>query len=441
MTSEAALAAAPVQGRVSVSLRMLVLIRWLAVAGQAAALLVAHFVLGFDFPILVPFAVVAASALLNLIALPARGASARLGEIEAACYLAYDIIQLSVLLFLTGGLENPFAILAIAPVTVAASVLSRWSVASLLALTVSAIGVLAVYHLPLPWRGESPVVPPLAILGAWAALTLAALFSAGYIWSVAEEARRMRDAFTATQLALAREQRVSAVGALAAAAAHELGSPLATIAVVAKELARDLPKGSPFAEDAQLLMSQTERCRTILADLARQPEGDGGAPYARLAISTLVEAAAEPYRRENVRVIHTTAAGSSIVNEPLVPRSPEVMHGLGNLVQNAVQFARREVIVTTSWEARSISVEVIDDGPGFPPAVLTRLGQPYISGRSGDAQHMGLGIFIAQTLLERTGAKLSFANLVEGGAQIVVEWPRGALEVEERHGIARETRA
>jgi two-component system sensor histidine kinase RegB len=440
MTSDIA-AVVPVQSGVSVSLRMLVLIRWLAVAGQAAALLVAYFVLGFDFPIMVPLAAVAASALLNLIALPLRGASARLGEIEAACYLAYDIIQLAVLLFLTGGLENPFAILAIAPVTVAATVLSRWSVVALLLLTVSAIGVLAAWHLPLPWHGDPPTFPPLAILGAWAALTLAALFSAGYIWSVAEEARRMRDAFAATQLALAREQRVSAVGALAAAAAHELGSPLATIAVVAKELARDLPQGSPFAEDAQLLLSQTERCSTILADLARQPESDGGSPYARLPISTLVEAAAEPYRRENVRVIHATATGNPASAEPLVPRSPEVMHGLGNLVQNAMQFARREVIVTTSWDPRSIAVEVIDDGPGFPPAVLARLGQPYISGRSGEAQHMGLGIFIAQTLLERTGARLAFANLVEGGAQIVVEWPRGALEVEERPTMPRETQA
>jgi len=276
-------------GGVAVSLRMLVLIRWLAVAGQAAALLVVHFVLGIEFSILAALAVVATSALLNLVALLIRRASARLGEIEAAFYLGYDIIQLSVLLFLTGGLENPFAILAIAPVTVAATVLSRWSVIALSVLTVGTIGVLAVYHLPLPWPGEPPRFPPLAILGVWAALTLAALFIAGYIWSVAEEARRMRDAFAATQLALAREQRVSAVGALAAAAAHQLGSPLATIAVVAKELARDLPAGSPFAEDATLLMSQTERCRKILADLARQRESDGGEPYLRLPMSALVE--------------------------------------------------------------------------------------------------------------------------------------------------------
>ena len=420
-------------GGVSVSLRTLVLIRWVAVLGQAATLLAVRYGLGFEFPVVPALAVVATSALLNVVAVVTRGTAARLGEIEAACYLGYDTLQLAVLLFLTGGLANPFAILAIAPVTVAATVLSRRSVIPLAILTVSVISALAVYHLPLPWRGEPPGMPTLAVMGVWMSLILAALFIAGYIWSIAEEARRMRDAFAATQLALAREQRVSAVGALAAAAAHQLGSPLATIAVVARELARDLPADSPHAPDAALLLSQSERCRTILADLARQRVSESGAPYARLPISALVEAAGEPYRAENVRVIYTTGASgpASVPSsaEPQVPRSAEVIHGLGNLIQNAVQFAQREVIVTTAWTAGTITVEVVDDGPGFAPAVIARIGEPYISGRGAEAaQHMGLGIFIAQSLLERTGAHLGFSNLVEGGAQVVVEWPRSALE-------------
>jgi two-component system sensor histidine kinase RegB len=423
-------------GGVSVSLRMLLLIRWVAVLGQAATLLVVHFGLGYALPIVAAMAVVAASALLNVIGMVSRGTTARLGEIEAASYLAYDIVQLGVLLFLTGGLANPFAILAIAPVTVGATVLSRLSVIGLSVLTVTAVSLLAVYHLALPWQGEPPEFPPLYILGVWFALVFAALFIAAYIWSVAEEARRMRDAFAATQLALAREQRVSAVGSLAAAAAHELGSPLATIAVVAKELARDLPPSSPHAEDAALLLSQSERCRMILADLSRQRGSEsGGAPYAHLPISALVEAAGEPYRAAHVRVIYATGAGGSGPGgeEPEVARSPEIMHGLGNLIQNAVTFAQHEVIVTTAWTEREISVEVVDDGPGFSPSVLARIGEPYISGRGGgEAQHMGLGIFIAQSLLERTGARLGFGNLAEGGAQVMVEWPRAALEVNER---------
>jgi two-component system sensor histidine kinase RegB len=423
-------------GGVSVSLRMLLLVRWVAVVGQAATLLVVHFGLGYALPIVPAMAVVAASALLNVIGMVARGTTARLGEMEAASYLAYDIVQLGVLLFLTGGLENPFAILAIAPVTVAATVLSRPSIIGLSALTVTALSLLAIYHMPLPWQGEPPAFSALFILGVWFGLVFAALFSASYIWSVAEEARRMRDAFAAAQLALAREQRVSAVGALAAAAAHELGSPLATIAVVAKELARDLPPGSPHAEDAALLLSQSERCRTILADLARQPVSESSTPYARLPISALVEAAGEPYRTEGVRVIYTTGAGAD-GGEPQVARSPEILHGLGNLIHNAVTFAQREVIVTTDWTDREITVEVVDDGPGFSPNVLARIGEPYISGRSGEGQHMGLGIFIAQSLLERTGARLSFGNLADGGAQVMVEWARAALELSE-HAPSRE---
>jgi len=294
--------------------------------------------------------------------------------------------------------------------------------------------------MPLPWRTTPLVFPPALIAGLWIALVLATVFTAGYTWSVAQEARMLRDAMAATQLALAREQRVSAVGALAAAAAHELGSPLATIAVVAKELARELPANSPHAEDAALLLSQSERCRMILAGLARQPEeeGDGGSPYTRLPISALVEAAGAPYHDNDARLIFATA-GEPSEEEPLVRRSPEIMHGLNNLIQNAVQFARREVSVTTFWDAATVTVEVADDGPGFPLNLLARVGEPYLSTRAGAAGHMGLGIFIAQSLLERTGARLTFDNLPEGGAHVAISWNRANLEaVEQSRALAEE---
>jgi two-component system sensor histidine kinase RegB len=419
---------------VSVSLRMLVLIRWVVVAGQAATILLVHYGLGFVLPIEGALAVVATSAALNIAASWPRRASPRLGDREASFYLAYDMLQLGMLLFLSGGLLNPFAMLMLAPVTVAATILSRRSTLLLSALTVAAISIIAIFHLPLPWRDAPFPAPPLYIFGVWTALVLATVFIAGYTWNVAEEARRMRDAYSATQLALAREQRVSAVGGIAAAAAHQLGSPLATIAVVAKELVRDLPADSPYAEDALLLLSQSERCRTILADLARQRDAETGSPFTtRLPFSALVEAAGEPYRVEGKSVLYSTAAGRDAealpVEEPLVARSPEIMHGLGNLIQNAAQFALHEVDVTTTWSEDTVAVDIVDDGPGFPQAVLARIGEPYISGRTGTAeQHMGLGIFIAQSLLERTGARVSFGNLPDGGAQVVVEWRRGTLE-------------
>jgi two-component system sensor histidine kinase RegB len=414
-----------------INLRTLILIRWVAIAGQVSTILIVHYGLGFRLPLVPALGVVASSAFLNLVLIVLRQWAARLGARDAALYLGYDVLQLAVLLYLTGGLQNPFSILILAPVTVAATILSRRAVIALSLLAVAAISVLALRHMPLPWRNEPLVFPPELVLGIWIALVLATVFIGGYTWSIAQGARRLRDAMAATQLALAREQRVSAVGALAAAAAHELGSPLATIAVVAKELARELPGSSPHAEDAALLLSQSERCRRILAELAQQPEEDGGSPYTRLPISALVETAAAPHRHQGIRLILATA-GAAAEDEPLVRRSPEIMHGLNNLIQNAVQFAAREVSITTFWDAKSVMVEIDDDGPGFPLHLLGRLGEPYLSTRAGVTDHMGLGIFIAQSLLERSGARLAFDNLAEGGAHIAISWNRANLETDER---------
>src|SRR5438874_9939272 len=419
-----------------ISLRRLVLIRWIAVAGQAVSLLVVHFLFDFQLPLLPAFAVVFCSVLLNLFIIVHRRAATRLGEREAAGYLAFDLLQLALLLYLTGGLENPFSILILAPVTVAATILSQRSVVPLAIFAITTITVLALWHLPLPWRAEPPLVfPGELVLGIWTSLVCATVFIGGYAWSVAEEARRLRDAVAATQLALAREQRVSAVGALAAAAAHELGSPLATIAVVAKELVHELPADSPHAEDAQLLLSQSDRCRQILAQLAHHPDEEGASPYTRLPISALVEAAGALYHDPRVRLIFATT-GEPADPEPLVRRSPEIMHGLNNLIQNAVQFARREVSVTTHWDKTNVAVDIADDGPGFPAHLLGRLGEPYLSTRAGAANHMGLGIFIAQSLLERSGADLTFDNLVEGDAHVVISWERANVDAQARPDVA-----
>jgi two-component system, sensor histidine kinase RegB len=431
------LPATPEAGFSRISLRALVPIRWLAVAGQALALVTVHYALGFHLPLVPALAVVLGSVLLNIVHTVHRSSATRFGERDAAVFLGFDTLQLTALLYLTGGLHNPFSILIVAPVTVAATILSRRPVIALSAFAVVSITFLAEFHMPLPWRGQPPSFPPALVLGVWSALVLATLFIAGYTWLVAQEARQLRDAVAATQLALAREQRVSAVGALAAAAAHELGSPLATIAVVAKELARDLPADSPHAEDAALLLSQTERCRRILAELAQHPDEDGGSPYARLPVSALVEAADAGLQGDRVRVIF--AATGTPEDEPVVRRSAEIVHGLNNLIQNAVQFARREVSVTTFWDAATVSVEIADDGPGFPPNLLDRLGEPYLSTRAGAEGHMGLGIFIAQSLLERSGARLTFENLPEGGAHVAILWNRANLEMVERSRAAAAT--
>jgi two-component system sensor histidine kinase RegB len=411
--------------------RTLVLIRWAAVGGQAATLCVVNFGMGLALPIVPALAVVAASAVLNIAVQRWRGMRARVTNGEAALYLAYDTVQLTLLLYLTGGLINPFAVLILAPVIVSATVLSRTSTIGLGVLTGASISLLAVLHRPLPWP-DGPFEPPVTyVLGVWLALALSTVFIAAYVGSVSEEARRMAEALGATQLALAREQRLASLGALAAAAAHELGSPLATIALASKELARDLPNESPLREDVELLISQSARCRDILAELGRAPEAPQGLPFAHLPLSALVEATAEPHRTPAIRLILDAAPAEGAPEdspEPQIARSPEFVHGLGNLIQNAIQFARDEVVVRQRWDYDEVSIEVMDDGPGFPSYLLERIGEPYVSSRGESGLHMGLGIFIAQNLLERTGAELTFSNRPEGGARVAARWKRGTIE-------------
>lgn len=423
-----------------VRLRTLIVVRWIAIAGQAIALFVVNFALGFELPLDLALTAVATSALLNLVLTLYRPA-ARLGNRGATIFLAYDMIQLAVLLHLTGGLSNPFALLMLAPITISATILTRQSTIVLCGLAIALFTLLGWWYRPLPWTAPGLEFPPLFLAGTWTALVLGVLFVALYAGSVAEEARRMSDALAATQMALSREQRLSALGALTAAAAHELGSPLSTIAVVAREIARDMPKDGHLAEDAELLLAETVRCRDILARLAARPERDGGSLFSELPLSALALQAAAPHRREGVQ-IDVAMAGrgdDAPAGEPRLVVSPELIHGLGNLIQNAVQFARRRVTLGIRWDERSMAVEIADDGPGIPREVLDRLGEPYLSTRGGQGEHMGLGVFIAVTLLARTGATVAFANRPGGGAMATVSWSRPAEGERRQPGTTTES--
>ena len=411
-----------------VRFRTLMLIRWIGVIGQAVALFVVHLGFGLDLPMVLALGIVGVSGLLNLVLQLSPPTGGRIDHRQATLFLTYDLLQLSALLFLTGGLYNPFAVLILAPVTISATVLSRTTTIALSGLAIFLVSVMAFWHLPLPapfvWIEPSRMVA----LGLWVALVCAIVFMASYTFAVAEEARRMSDALSATQMALAREQRISALGGLAAAAAHELGSPLSTIAVAAKELARDVPADSPYADDVRLLVSQSQRCSEILAQLSHLPEEvDPATPFERLPLSALVELAALPYEKDEVEV-DFAQKGEDGAAEPVVPRTPELLHGLGTLIQNAVQFARSRVVVETGWDETEARIAILDDGPGFSPMVLAELGEPYVSSRSGGGGHMGLGVFIALSLLDRGGADVAFDNRPEGGARVVVRWDRAILE-------------
>jgi two-component system sensor histidine kinase RegB len=404
-------------------LRTLILIRWMAIVGQAFTICLVYFSLEFPLPFLPLFGAIALSALINVVLSLSFAATTRLTERGAALLLGYDILQLSFLLGLTGGLQNPFSILLLVPVTLSATILSLRTTVALCVLVIAATSLMGVFPTELPWSPAGLRLPRLYMLATWCALVLGTALIAGYAWRVADEARRMSQGLAATQMALAREQQLSALGGLAAAAAHELGSPLATIAVIARELANSIPPDSPLTEDVGELVSQSQRCREILKSLSQQGSGDELAPFTRMPLSHLLETVAEPFRRLDV-ALDVVVEGDPALEPTLAP-TPELKHALANLIDNAVGFAERQVRIVVSLSSDLIEVGIEDDGPGFPPDVLELLGEPYVSSRPTGG--LGLGVFIAQTLLARTGATLHFANLGRG-ARVTIAWRRAVLE-------------
>lgn len=416
----------------SLRLKTLVGLRWLSVAGQTVAVLFVEYGLGFPLPLALCIALIAVSALLNIILRLTLAANLRLGTWPAFLLLAYDIVQLAGLLYLTGGLENPFALLLLVPVIISAATLVPRATIFLSIIVIGVASGLALTHQPLPWYpGESLELPFAYAVGVWVALVLTCVFSGIYIYRVAKEARRLATALNAAELALASEQHLSALDGLAAAAAHELGTPLATITLVAKELERELPPGNAYADDISLLTGQAERCRDILAKLTSQ-SGETDRYLAPLPLSHLIEEVVEPYRVFGVTIAMTAPTEAS--PEPIGRRNPAILYGLGNLVENAVDFAVSQVDVASQWTDGEVIVTVSDDGPGFAPGIIDRIGEPYVTtrGLSGDheAGGLGLGFFIAKTLLERTGARLKFSNRVGNatGAVVSVVWPRSIMD-------------
>ncbi len=416
--------------RRNVRLDTLLRLRWLAIIGQSTAVLVVHYGLDFPLPIWACLAVIALSAWLN-VALRLRFApTQRLEPERAAWLLAFDIAELAVLLFLTGGLQNPFAFLFLAPVLLSATALPPRLTLMLGGFAVLCATILVFAHYPLPWDIEDPLeLPWIYLLGVWLSILLAIGFIGVYAWQLTEEGRQLAEALAATELVLAREQALSQLDGLAAAAAHELGTPLSTISVIAKELERAIEPNSPHADDVKLLQEQSQRCRAILAKLNELPSSE---PFDSVPLSALIEEVVAPHRNFGVSI--------NIDMPPAAPvgaRNPAILYGLGNLLENAVDFAQERVEVTADWTGDDIAVVISDDGPGFAPEILDRIGEPYVRSSKrrrmnagGETTGLGLGFFIAKTLLERSGATLNFENRVfpDRGAVVKVRWGRTDFE-------------
>jgi two-component system sensor histidine kinase RegB len=429
----------PHRPRRNVRLDTLVRLRWVSVIGQVSAVLVVRYGLNFTLPIWACLAVIALSAWLNIALRVRFRVTQRLDPDRAAWLLAFDTAVLAVLLFLTGGLQNPFSFLFLGPVLISATALPPRLTLRLACFAILCATLLVFVHYPLPWDPADPdplELPELYMAGVWLSILLAIGFIGVNAWQVTEESRQLADALAATELVLAREQHLSQLDGLAAAAAHELGTPLSTISVVSRELERAIEPGSPHAEDVRLLREQAQRCRDILSKITQL--NSSGAPFDRMRLSTLIEEAVAPHRDFGIAIkVRIAVAGAA---EPVGMRNPAILYGVGNILENAVDFAREMVEVNAWWNADSIVISISDDGPGIPPDLLKRIGEPYLSRRRGadepQSEHsgLGLGVFIARTLLERTGAKVSFANRVfpDHGAVVQIAWPRESFETSER---------
>jgi len=430
----------------AVRLRVQTALRWMAIAGQSAAVGLIYFGFGFDLPLGAVLVIIGLAVMLNVVLMATFPGNHMLTQRQTALFLTYDMVQLGLLLFFTGGLLNPFSLLLLAPVTISASLLNARTTAVLVFFAGLIVSLLALFHAPLPWLGVPPQIPELLRIGMWAALLLAMVFIPAYVWGVSREGRRMSAALTATRSVLAREQRLSALDGLAAAAAHQLGTPLGTIVLVSAELAArdDLPEG--LREDVALMREEALRCRDILTELVNE---ESDPVVARTSLRGLLEEATLEAGLHNKEIlISCRPNGLLATGEPQLMRQPELIYGIGNLIENAAEFAGERVYVAATYSAQQVVLEVADDGPGFAADIITRLGEPYTSSRSSrnvnenqapsDGEFgLGLGFFIARTLLQRGGARVTARNLkttelidgaMPGGACVRIEWPRDRLE-------------
>ncbi|OIQ33202.1 MAG: two-component sensor histidine kinase [Alphaproteobacteria bacterium MedPE-SWcel] len=430
-----------------IRLRTLIVLRWVAITGQATAIGVAQSQYNLELALLPCYLAIGVSALGNLVALIIFPENKRLTEFQNFLMVLFDLLQLCFLLYMTGGLNNPFALLVLGPVTISASVMGLRSTLIIGTSAIILTSLLVPFHIPLETSGgEILVMPSLFMFGHWCALIIAILFIGAYSYRISAEIRSMSEALAATQFALSREQKLTDLGGVVAAAAHELGTPLATIKLTSSELIEELDGTPDLQEDARLIRQQADRCRDILRSMGRVGKDDLHLRQAPL--SALVHEAAEPHfsRGKDIRFSEHPAEGADR-NQPSILRKPEIIHGLRNLIQNAVDFSDSSVWIELHWSADWIKVRILDDGDGFPVHLLGRLGDPFMRrraplidrGQRPEYEGMGLGLFIAKTLLERTGARLKFANCrdlrtsrdltpEQRGALVSVTWPRRKID-------------
>ena len=434
-----------------VFLRTLTNLRWLAIIGQTIAVFIGVRVINLELSIVYCTVLIFTSFSLNFFSLLSFPNTKRLSENSTLIVLMFDLFQLSSLLYLCGGLTNPFSVLILAPVAISATLLSLVRTTFLSTTAVILVSILSYIHIPLKLAdGSFLVLPNILMFGIWVALIITIVFISAYAWRVKKDVTRINQLLLATKLALEREQKLTALGGVVAAAAHELGSPLTTIKLVSSELLEELSiksKKDSTIEDLELIKSQAERCKKILRNMAT--DVTGSSQILSVPIIALVKEACLPFQDRGKQIIFSLNnlehRGKKVKEDQIViRRSSEIIHGLRNIIQNATDFSKKDVFIDISWSSTDIKISIKDDGPGFPEGLISKIGEPFIKSKINGSlidssrpeyESMGLGLFIAKTLLERSGATLVFKNYCikdEGnppsGAEVTSVWKRKVFE-------------
>ena len=401
--------------------KTLVILRWIAILGQIIAINIVYSFLKLPFPILAAHIVILIGLITNLY-LQFKIKTSQLKDIYSSLFLIYDVFQLSVFLYLTGGISNPFSFLLIVPTIVSSTFLSMGTTLILGVLTILFLLILTKFYLPLPGINEYTLVfPEFYLIGILISALVCLVFISYFGIRFAGETKKRSLALIRLQQVIAKEYELESLGGQAAAAAHSLGTPLATITVVAKELRKEISNNSKYSKDLDLLISQTKRCGDILKKISQKQMVEDKFINA-VKLDDLFTELLRSFEESSGKNIKLNSENDK--NKIYIKRSPEIIYGLRNFIGNAVKFSEHSVLINLKSNDDYIEVIINDDGPGFPEDIVNVIGEPYIKSKDIDPKAgLGLGTFLGKTLLERRGAKLIFSTSSPlGGASVKIIW-------------------
>ena len=403
--------------------KTLVILRWIAIIGQYITISIVYFVLKFELPFFYCSVIIFIGVLTNFY-LQFKFGKNQLNNFASTFFLFYDLLQLSVLLYLTGGVTNPFIILLIVPAIVSSTFLTLRSTINLSIVTIIVLIVLTINHLPLPHIGELHFhVPDIYLYAVPIAIIIGLIFLTYFGVRFGIESRKRTEALNRLELILAKEHELESIGLQAAAAAHSLGTPLSTITVIARELEKEIGSNPKYSKDVDLLLSQSKRCSDILKDLSKDQLKEDNF-LSNIKIKELVDEIIRSFTEISEKKLFLLAEKNE--HNPQIERTLEITYGLRNFIGNAVKYSNSSVDITLESNDKITEIKVCDDGPGFSDDILDVLGEPYIRSKNkiiNSKSGLGLGTFIGKTLLERMKANVQFDKCPKtNGAMVTIKW-------------------